>query len=200
MSKMKSKECADCNKVKSIEQFYIRKDTGKHRHNCKECVKQHNANYRKTKRGLVTDIYNTQKLGAKMRGYEAPSYTKQELVNWLLCNPLFHALHNRWVESDYDRWIKPSVDRKNDYKSYTFDNIQLMTWGENKAKSHSDTVNGVNNKRSYSVQQFSLNNEFIKEYYSMRQASRETSIYDTDIGRCCSGRFKTAGGFIWRYT
>ena len=45
--------------------------------------------------------------------------------------------------------LAPSIDRKDDYKPYTFDNIQLTTWQQNKAKGHEDCKNGINNKHDY---------------------------------------------------
>ena len=44
---------------------------------------------------------------------------------------------------------KTFVDRLNDYKGYSFDNIQLMTWQENKDKGHRDCLNGINNKEKF---------------------------------------------------
>ena len=47
------------------------------------------------------------------------------------------------------------------------------------------------------VSQFTLDGEFIKVYPSASEASRQTGI--CNIGKCCNGKQKTAGGFIWRF-
>ena len=54
-------------------------------------------------------------------------------------------------------------------------------------------------KLSKPILQFDLNNNFIKEWNSMRNASRELNINISTITRCCKGIFKTAGGYVWKY-
>lgn len=36
-------------------------------------------------------------------------------------------------------------------------------------------------------------------YSSQKEASRVTGVNNGNISNCCSGRHKTAGGYIWRY-
>lgn len=50
------------------------------------------------------------------------------------------------------------------------------------------------------VFQYDLNNNFIREWKSMKLASEELKIHHGDICQCCKQRRKTAGGFIWRYS
>ena len=56
-----------------------------------------------------------------------------------------------------------------------------------------------NKTNSKKVFQYDLNGNFIKEWRTITEASRELNIYDTSIGRVCRGKKKTAGGFIWKY-
>lgn len=51
------------------------------------------------------------------------------------------------------------------------------------------------------VLQFSLDGQFIAEYPSTREASRQTGINQSNISACCRGIKKRSivGGFIWRY-
>ncbi len=48
-----------------------------------------------------------------------------------------------------------------------------------------------------SVTQFTLQGVFIKEYSSITEAIKETKI--GDVGSACSGKLKTAGGYLWKY-
>ena len=52
-------------------------------------------------------------------------------------------------------------------------------------------------RNSKPVLQFTIEGEFIRSYSSASEASRQTGI--CNIGKCCKGRYKTAGGFIWRF-
>lgn len=50
--------------------------------------------------------------------------------------------------------------------------------------------------KGISVFQYTKDGNFVKEYYSIREATRQTGI--TNVGDCIRGKSKTAGGFIWK--
>lgn len=182
---------------------------------CKLCTRVYSEAYRKTKVGLVTSIYNNQRNSSKRRCHAEPSYSRGELTSWCLEQELFHTLYNDWVDSNYEKLSVPSIDRLNDYKPYSFDNIQLMTWRENKEKGHLDEVVGRNKKKSKAVNQYDLSGNLIATYHSTHNASRITGVNQAGISGVCNGKVvkkgyksngkprsgvpKTAGGFIWRF-
>lgn len=49
------------------------------------------------------------------------------------------------------------------------------------------------------VDQYSLDGDYINTFKSIKSASNATSVNDGSIQSCCSGRYKSAGGFIWKY-
>jgi group I intron endonuclease len=49
------------------------------------------------------------------------------------------------------------------------------------------------------VDQYDLDNNFIKSFDSIADAAIEINTCRDNIGRVCSGRNKTAAGFIWKY-
>lgn len=76
--------------------------------------------------------------------------------------------------------------------------------------SHSNTCNSAknnNNKESNYhiilnkkyVIQYDLNNNIIKHYNNATEASKETGIILSSICKCCKGRNKTTGNFIFKY-
>ncbi len=107
---------------------------------CSACQGESARVYQRTKKGLVVQIYSGQRASSKTRGHSMPEYTRLDLQAWLFEQELFHMLHKDWVESGYDRMLSPSVDRIDDDVHYKFDNIQLMTWGENIDKGHISTA------------------------------------------------------------
>ena len=155
---------------------------------------------RRTKKGVVETIYNSQKQTSKRKGYSLPTYNKKELEGWIFSQPLFHVLYDNWKRLDYQKNYKPSIDRKDDYVGYTMDNIQLMTWEENKVKGEKDRVSGINNKINKTVIQYSLDGEYIAEHHSISEAGRYTNSNFKHISSCCRKKRKTHNGFIWRYT
>lgn len=50
-----------------------------------------------------------------------------------------------------------------------------------------------------SVDQFTIDNKFIRHYISLTDAERWTNVELHNISECCRGKSKTAGGFIWKY-
>ena len=154
--------------------------------------------YKKTKKGVISVIYSSQILNSKKRGHNPPDYTKLEFSNWVYDQSDFEKLYKKWVKSNYRKELKPSVDRLNDYEGYSMDNIQLMTWGENKAKGHRDRKQGINNKRSVKVIQIDKKGDFVREWYSMMEAERE-GFDSGHISKCCKNQRKTHGGYTWEY-
>ncbi len=49
------------------------------------------------------------------------------------------------------------------------------------------------------VLQISLNGTVIKKWASIGEAQRQTKIFKGNIISACKIRYRTAGGFIWRY-
>jgi len=58
---------------------------------------------------------------------------------------------------------------------------------------------GGEHHNSKSVNQYTVNNIFVKSFNSISEAYRETKISSADICSCCRGKLKTAGGFYWKY-
>ncbi len=162
-------------------------------------VRDINLKYRRTKKGVINKIYGDQKFNSTKRGYPLPSYTRLELLELSLATPLFHILFDAWVTSDYEKDLKPSWDRDDDDLPYTFDNLVLMTWEENNRKGCYTRKNGRSTKQTKAVEQFTLDEEYIATYFSMRDASRKTGTPNGGIGQCCNFKAETAGGFKWQY-
>lgn len=49
------------------------------------------------------------------------------------------------------------------------------------------------------VAMFDVNGEFLHQFPSINEASKETGIHKVAISNCCRGITKTSGGFVWKY-
>ena len=188
---MKVKKCRTCGEVKPLTDFR------ENRNDCRVCESEKSKARQKTKKGLVTKIYNQQKSSSKKRGHPMPTYSNKELREWMYSQSIFHELYDRWKSSDYNQMLTPSCDRLDDYKPYTLSNLQIVTWHDNKHRHYEDVKNGINNKYNVAVLQFDLNGTFVAEYYSIAEAKRQTGI--NHIWDVCSGIRKVAGGYTWKY-
>ncbi len=194
------KACTTCKELKILTDFC--KDAKANdglNYVCKSCNEEYKAAYNKTREGLAANIYGSQRSSSKARCHDIPNYSNSELKEWLFSQSNFEVLFQNWIDSDYDAMLSPSVDRLDDYKPYTFDNIRLITWKANKDKGHADRKNGVNNKMSKAVVQKTKSGKFVAEHYSTHQASRTTGIHQGNISQCCTGKRSFAGNYVWNH-
>ena len=72
-------------------------------------------------------------------------------------------------------------------------------FSEEHKKKMSASMTGNHNSPTKPVLQFSKTGEFIAEYPSIMDAERHTGCNHENICKCCKGKLKTCGGFIWKY-
>ena len=198
---METRKCSKCGGVKSLDCFGInRANAIGIEYHCKECVNKTGQEYKRSKKGLVSVFYTHQKQSSKTRNHPAPSYSKDDLRDWLFSQQIFHELYDNWVVSGYDKYKKPSCDRKNDYIPYTLSNLRLVTWQDNLDKCGSDKINGLNNKMNKAVIGTHLITGEVIEFYSMAEADRHFGVKRSSIIRCVRGKGKSSHGYKWEYS
>lgn len=146
--------------------------------------------YQKTPKGVLNTIYRNQ-LTKQKRNSVKVNYTYEEFKNKYLKNDTFLKLYNNWVKNNYLSDYKPSFDRIDNKKDYSFDNLQIITWKENNDKGR--------NERHKRVDMYDIDNNYIKTFNSIIEASKEVNIYKSNISACCKGKLKTSAGYIWKY-
>ena len=153
----------------------------------------------RTKHGKMNSMYRSQKHNSKVRNHNMPEYTKEEFFEWLDKND-FSVLYEYWVDSGFKKSLSPSVDRKDSNKGYSFSNIKLMTWEENGKRAYSERKNGKLKTQHRPVLQFDLEFNFIAEYVSLREASRQTGAKVQNISLVCNNnQRRSTGGYIWKF-
>lgn len=189
------KYCPLCKESKLLSEFWKNKSRKDGVHSrCKKC----SIAYNKTKKGLITTMYKSQKKHSLHRKHPLPNYTKTELESFLLNNKDFNKIYLEWEKSNYYRWLVPSCDRIDDYLPYTLDNIKVTTWWDNMKKGHQNIKDGINNKRSKKIAKYK-DGVLIKVYYSISSAGRDNNLSVGNIVNCAKGKFNHIGGFQWKY-
>lgn len=57
----------------------------------------------------------------------------------------------------------------------------------------------VPNNRDKPVVMYAMDGEVVQRFRSADEAQRRTGVASTSISRVCTGRRKTAGGYVWRH-
>lgn len=147
--------------------------------------------YLRSFKGVLTAIYHSQKSSSKVRGHAPPAYSKSELGEWLTAQPMLTTLWGAWENSGYLSEFKPSVDRLDDTKGYSFSNIRLVTWAVNEAKGH------LLHDKKQAVTQSTLCGKYIAEHASILEAANSIGKPTRNIRKCVKGERNKAYGFTW---
>lgn len=70
----------------------------------------------------------------------------------------------------------------------------------NTGKHHSEKTKKQMSKAHYKpIIQYTKDGEFIKEWIGALEVERVLGIDQGHISKCCKGKLKSSGGFVWRY-
>jgi len=126
------KICNICKQDKTLEEFGKRSTMKSgYKNDCKACEARLGTERQRTPYGLFARLYSHQLESSRKRGHKKPLYTVIELREKYVNTELYLRLHKEWVESGYNKYKAPSFDRLDNFEGYSFDNIQLVTWGVN---------------------------------------------------------------------
>lgn len=180
------KKCNFCLEIKGINNFSkdVHSKDG-YQNRCKLCSSEIIKKYYKTINGLITNIYSHQRSNSKKYNREYPNYTLQEFKNWCIKQKKFNDVYLNWINSKYIEDKKPSIDRIDCNLPYTLNNIQVMTWFENRNKGHIE--------RSKKINQYNMTGEFIQTYNSFMDIERKLKIDRSSLCNACNNKINHAG-------
>ena len=155
----------------------------------KEETKEYNKNYRRTKNGLLVNIYNRSKF------FHIMEFTRKEFIDKFLNDKKFNRLFYEWEKSNYKKQLVPSLDRIDNKKNYSFDNIHFMTWSENRFKQ--SALDGKRGRKPAVLQ--ILNGKIIKRFPSQRMTVKLLNISQGNLSSVLNNRRKHINGYKFIY-
>lgn len=84
-------------------------------------------------------------------------------------------------------------------KNYFFGKKHTAETRAKMSEHNSNHKIGANNGRARAILQYDLNGNFLKEWDTITNASKELNIFRQAISDNLNGRIRTSGGFIWKY-
>ncbi len=163
---------------------------------CKKCRASNARSDRKSYDGLIKEIYYQQK---SRRDVE---YSLHELTEWIFNQKIkYDNIYEAYKNSNYNKWMKPSIDRLNNNLNYTLSNIQLVTWKDNHDNACKDMKNCILPTGSgyLKVSSYSMDGYFIKTYSSASEAARDNNADVTSVLRVCNGKAKQNNNIVYRH-
>jgi hypothetical protein len=82
-------------------------------------------------------------------------------------------------------------------KSKTQEAVEKSSKARTGLKRSKEVVDKMKAAKQIEVEQWSIEGKYIQTYHSIKKATIETGC--NDISKCCRGKYKQSGGFIWKY-
>lgn len=145
------------------------------------------------KRIIKERIFDKVYKGSNGYSYVCPSINCKQFTLWIHLAVAKAFISNKWKLSE--------VNHRDENKENNC--IWNLEWCTRKYNQNYGTINQRKSEKlkkikGKTVRQYTLDGEFIAEYDSLIDASRETGILKTSICNCLKGRSKNSGGFLWQ--
>ena len=158
---------------------------------CKNCCNLKSIKIQRTKEGLLDKMFRSEVTRTKVTYYPDIEYSLGDFIKYGLNNLSFNTLYDLWVLSNYSKKLVPSADRLDDYKGYSFSNIQFITWEENNKKGK------LSDKHKRKIQGIHCITKEVVKFDSIKEAQLTLKI--NNISQCCSFKRKSSGNYEWSY-
>ena len=159
----------------------------------KKTEKEYQISYKKTKAGVLSAIF----YGHKERRYNLP-FTREEFLEYFINDDNFNGLHQKWVNSNYDRNLKPALITNDKTRNYNFDNITMVT-----KKYKDDNYNFYRYKKEKKTgKKEKTIVQWIKDYrlreLNWQQVKKYTSLTKANFEKILAGEIITVKGWTYK--
>lgn len=79
------------------------------------------------------------------------------------------------------------------------ENLELLTKKKHNETHKEDRTKALIEKHSKPVIQYTKDGMFVTKYQSVIEAEKQTNIDHSNIIKCCLGKRKSAGGYVWQF-
>lgn len=157
-------------------------------------VAKDNENYEVSSFGRVHNLKTNNILHpTETCGYYKVRLSKNgKTVDWLVHKLIFFSFHPELT--DVNHYCIDHID--GDKHNNNLTNLRQVTISENVKNAYYSQRTNSNIKP---VNQFDKNNILLATFPSCREAGRQLQLDSSSITKCCKGKLKTTGGYIFKY-
>ena len=178
-------EYCDVNELDEREKYYIALyDTINNGYNCESGGNENK---------IVSDE-SKQKMSEAMKGENNPMYGKHLTEEHK--SKLSEAMKGKYCGEKHPMWGRHLTEEQKRKISEGMKGEKHPMYGKHCDDEIKDKIRLRHNK---AVVQYTKEGEFVAEYESALMAKNITGINNGDIGACCRGKRKSAGGFKWTF-
>ncbi len=141
--------------------------------------------------GVIQKLFTTLKSNGSGKNLPPLTFTRLELINWVFGQEKYLPMYLSWEASDFDKWLRPSLDRLDTSLGYSFNNLELVTWRENhtrEALRHCKPVTLTN-----------LRGEIVEKFLSKKEAAEVWDISHSSLGESIRNKRLFRGFAYWSY-
>ena len=162
--------------------------------NEKWVIARDNKNYEVSSYGRIHNL----KTNNILHPIETCGYYKVRLskdgktIDWLVHKLIFFSFHPELM--DLNNYCIDHIDGNK--HNNNLNNLRQITISENVKNAYYVQKTNSNTKP---INQFDKNNNLLATFPSCREAGRQLNLDSSSITKCCKGKLKTTGGFIFKY-
>lgn len=130
-----------------------------------------------------------------MKARNVVDFSLSEFHDLYLEDKKYNRLYSDWVKSGFHKQLKPSIDRINNKKGYFINNINMLTWAENRFKQ--SATDGKRGRKPAVMQIFG--DKIIKRFISQRHAVKELGISQSNLSDVLNGKRNYVNGYKFIY-
>lgn len=110
----------------------------------------------------------------------------------------------KWSEAQREKYIAAKkgvhLEISNEWREKMVESLRRRYAEDNDLRERAaNRLREIGEKKSIKVVQIGADGNFIAQYQNAHDAERKTGIRNGNIGRCCKGYTKSAGGYKWQY-
>jgi hypothetical protein len=162
----------------------------------KDYYNKYSKRYRKTPEGYLKKLYHAMRDRNRKKGFGDLPFTLKDFVNKYSKHYDFIGLFENYKSNDFNKLYAPSIDRINPNLGYFYENMQFISWKDNKEKGRSE----IKLTKCVPIDMYDFKTgEFLMSFGSVRDAAFYTKLQQGNITRNLKGQRNKVGSYNFKY-